>query len=62
MWNRKEEVKLSLPVAVNLDNSTESEKKKLAELKSDFNNRKIEGLHTKIMCISKYLQQLENVI
>ena len=62
MWNGKEEVKLSLPVAVNLDNSTESEKKKLAELKSDLNNCKIEGLHTKIMCISKYLQQLENVI
>lgn len=38
MQNGKEEVKLSLPVAVNLDdNSTESEKKKkLAELKSDF--------------------------
>ena len=58
MQKGKEEVKLSLPVAVNLDNPTESEKKKkLVELKSDFSNCKIEGLHTKIMCIFKYFQQ-----
>ena len=57
MQKGKEEVKLSLPVAVNLDNSTKSEKKKLVELKSYFNNCKIEGLHTKIMCIPKYFQQ-----
>lgn len=33
MQNGKEEVKLSLPVAVNLDNSTESEKKKINRTK-----------------------------
>ena len=57
MQKGKEEVKLSLPVAVNIDNTIKSEKKKSVELKSDFNNCKIEGLHTKIMYIPKYFQQ-----